>query len=153
MDATRRKSVAKAFLDAHARVDEPAMIGCLTDDARFHTLKSARTWAGMPDVITGATTIAGMLATRHGAHGGPALWQAGHTTWEHHFLVEEDPYVVLFTTRRSLTVQDTEYENPYVCMFRFEGDRIADLWEYLDTAYTFSIVPQPKETTSAWRGE
>lgn len=153
MDETPRKSAALGFLDAHARVDEQEMVRLLIEDARFHTLKSARTWAGMPDVISGASTIAGMLATRHGAHGGPALWKVGQTNWEHHFVVEEDPYVVVFTTRRSVTVQDVDYENPYVCMFRFEGDRIADLWEYLDTAYTFSIVPQPEETSPAWRGE
>ena len=153
MSESAQKMAALGFLDAHASVDQDRMTSLLDPDAKFHTMKSARVWAGMPDVITGADTIAGMLATRHGANGGPALWKAGLTTWEHHFTVEEGAYVVIFTTRRSVTVEGLDYENPYVCMFRFRDSKIVDLWEYLDSAYAFSIIPRPEETTPAWRGE
>lgn len=153
MNDSPLKTAAADFLDAHARVDQDRMTSLLAADARFHTMKSAGAWVGMPDVITGATTISGMLATRHGANGGPAIWQAGKTSWEHHFFVEEGDHVVIFTTRRSVTVDGKDYENPYVCIFRFNADKITDLWEVLDSAYAQSVVTKPENTTSAWRGE
>jgi ketosteroid isomerase-like protein len=148
-----RKTAAYDFLDSHAKVDEPRMLSLLAPDARMHTTMSARQWGGAPDVISGAETIAAYFTSRHGAHGGPALWKAGSTSWEHDFAVEENDYVVIHTTRRSVTVDDKDYENNYVIIFRFEGSQIADLWEYLDSAYAFSIVPKPEVTTAAFRGE
>ena len=153
MTETRRKASARGFLDAHARVDAGTMQALLTPKARFHSSKSAHDWAGMPEIIAGAQTIARMMASRHGEFGGPALWRAGSTSWEHLFVIEEDDYVVIHTIRRSITVDGTDYENPYVCIFGFEGELISDVWEYLDSAYSFSIVPRPQETTAAFRGE
>jgi ketosteroid isomerase-like protein len=153
MDTDSRKDIAVAFLDAHAQVDQDTMSTLLAPEARFHSMKSAGVWAGMPAIITGASTIAGMLASRHGANGGPAIWQAGHTSWEHHLIIAEGDYVVVHTTRRSLTVDGADYENPYVCIFHFEGSQIIDLWEYLDSAYAHSIIRRPEATTPTWRGE
>jgi ketosteroid isomerase-like protein len=147
------KQAAYDFLDAHAKVDEPRMLLLLAPDARMHTTKSGREWGGAPDVITGAQTIAAFFTSRHGLHGGPALWKAGFTSWEHDFAVEENETVVIHTTRRSITINEKAYENDYVCIFRFEGSLISDLWEYLDSAYALSIVPKPEETTPAFRGE
>jgi ketosteroid isomerase-like protein len=150
---SERKTAATAFLDSHARVDLDGMRAVLAPDARFHTLQTAQELAGMPKVILGADKIARMLGARHGANGEPALWKAGFTTWEHLFVVEEGDYVVIHTIRRSVTMHDVNYENPYVCMFQFEGSKITDIWEYLDTAYAFRTAPIPEETTSVWRGE
>jgi ketosteroid isomerase-like protein len=134
-------------------VDEPTMLSLLAPDARLHMTKAGREWGQLPAEIKGAETIAAFFTSRHGLHGGPALWKAGSTSWDHDFALEENDYVMIHSTRRSITVTGKDYENNYVSIFRFDGPLISDIWEYLDSAYAFSIVPKPEFTTPAFRGE
>jgi ketosteroid isomerase-like protein len=153
MSDSPHKTAAYDFLNAHATVDEEKMLELMAPDAEMHMGKSAQEWVGMPEVIKGSEAIAAMLTARHGLHDGPAIWKKGFTWWDHDFAVEENDIVVIHTIRHSVTVQDKDYENPYVCIFRFEGPLIVELWEYLDSAYALSLVPKPAETTAAFRGE
>jgi ketosteroid isomerase-like protein len=38
------------------------------------------------------------------------------------------------------TTAGKEYHGPYHMLFRVAGDRIAEVWEFLDTAYVFDCL-------------
>jgi len=52
-------------------------------------------------------------------------------------MVEENDVVVAFMRMEMLTKAGVAYSNEYVLVFRFEDGRIAEHWEYTDTAWTF----------------
>ena len=43
-------------------------------------------------------------------------------------------------TLRAVTVNGQNYENDYMMRFRIEDGRIAEVWEYFDTATLFNLV-------------
>ena len=66
-------------------------------------------------------------------------------TWDVHHLVAEDDLVALHCTMHARTNVGKEYHGSYHMLFRIEHDRIAEAWEFLDTAYVFECL-QPGET-------
>jgi ketosteroid isomerase-like protein len=65
-------------------------------------------------------------------------------TWDVHHVVAEDDLVALHCTMHARTNVGKEYHGSYHMLFRVEGDRIAEAWEFLDTAYVFERL-QPDE--------
>ena len=46
---------------------------------------------------------------------------------------------------QAVMAEGASYDNDYVYLFRFDGPKIAEVWEYLDTAYFF----ERRDTSSA----
>jgi ketosteroid isomerase-like protein len=65
-------------------------------------------------------------------------------TWDVHHVVAEDDLVTLHCTMHARTNAGKEYHGSYHMLFRIEHDRIAEAWEFLDTAYVFECL-QPDE--------
>ncbi len=65
-------------------------------------------------------------------------------TWDVHHVVGEGDLVTLHCTMHARTNVGKEYHGSYHMLFRLEGDRIAEAWEFLDTAYVFECL-QPGE--------
>jgi ketosteroid isomerase-like protein len=65
-------------------------------------------------------------------------------TWEVHHAVAEDDLGTLHCTMHATTNVGKEYHGSYHMLFRVEDDRIAEAWEFLDTAYVFECL-QPGE--------
>jgi ketosteroid isomerase-like protein len=65
------------------------------------------------------------------------FYRPGSQTITVDHLVAEDDLVVAFVTMQMLTKAGAPYENEYVFLFRFQGDKIAEHWERTDTAYAF----------------
>ena len=63
------------------------------------------------------------------------MWQRG-TTYDIRAALEDNDSVGLFVTRHSTTVDGRAYDCDYAWLFRFEGDRIVEVDELLDTAYS-----------------
>jgi ketosteroid isomerase-like protein len=61
-----------------------------------------------------------------------------------HHVVAEDDQVTLHCTMHARTNVGKEYHGSYHMLFRIEHDRIAEAWEFLDTAYVFACL-QPGE--------
>jgi ketosteroid isomerase-like protein len=61
-------------------------------------------------------------------------------TWDVHHVVAEDDLVALHVTMHAHTNVGKEYHGSYHMLFRIEGDRIAEAWEFLDTAYVFECL-------------
>ena len=66
-------------------------------------------------------------------------------TWDVHHVIAEDDLVTLHCTMHARTNVGKEYHGSYHMLFRIEDDRIAEAWEFLDTAYVFECL-QPDET-------
>jgi ketosteroid isomerase-like protein len=61
-------------------------------------------------------------------------------TWDVHHVVAEDDLVTLHCTMHARTNVGKEYHGSYHMLFRIEQDRIAEAWEFLDTAYVFECL-------------
>ena len=67
-------------------------------------------------------------------------------TWEVHHVVAEDDLVTLHCTMHARTNVGKEYHGSYHMLFRVEDVRIAEAWEFLDTAYVFERLQPPDES-------
>jgi ketosteroid isomerase-like protein len=67
-------------------------------------------------------------------------YQVGTTRWKkHHVLYDQDQgIVVIHTNLEATTNAGLSYDNPYCLLYRFEGDRIVEVWEHADTAYAYA---------------
>jgi ketosteroid isomerase-like protein len=63
-------------------------------------------------------------------------------------VIAEDHLVALHCTMHARTTIGTEYHGSYHMLFRIEDGRIAEAWEFLDTAYVFECL-QPSAGPSA----
>ena len=63
-------------------------------------------------------------------------WRKLEYTLEH--VLEDGDMVAVHATARGTTAIGHQYENEYHFLFRLEGDRIAEGWEFLDTAYVYA---------------
>jgi predicted SnoaL-like aldol condensation-catalyzing enzyme len=68
-------------------------------------------------------------------------WKAfvpGSSVLEIRHLVAEDDLVSAHYRRTAQRVHGGDYDAEYNILFRFDGDRIAEVWEVADTAAAFS---------------
>ena len=61
-------------------------------------------------------------------------------TWDVHHVVAEGDLVALHCTMHARTNVGKEYHGSYHMLFRVEHERIAEAWEFLDTAYVFECL-------------
>jgi ketosteroid isomerase-like protein len=61
-------------------------------------------------------------------------------TWDVHHVVAEHDLVALHATMHARTNVGKEYHGSYHMLLRVEGERIAEAWELLDTAYVFECL-------------
>jgi ketosteroid isomerase-like protein len=75
--------------------------------------------------------------------GGPGWkgFEPGSSTLEIHHLVAEDDLVSAHYRRTARRVDGGRYDAEYNILFRFDGDRIAEVWEVADTAAAFAPPP------------
>jgi hypothetical protein len=72
--------------------------------------------------------------------GGPGWkgFEPGSSRLEIQHLVAEDDLVSAHYRRTARRFDGSPYDAEYNILFRFDGDRIADVWEVADTAATFA---------------
>jgi len=121
------KATVRAFLDAMGEYDAETLRSLLTDDARWWVPPSAEGRLERPMVGgTKVAELAGGQLTR--------AFRPGSTSWDVEHVTAEDNRVSILMQRRSLSAVGKPYLNQYHWLFRFDGDRIAEVWEILDTA-------------------
>jgi ketosteroid isomerase-like protein len=88
--------------------------------------------------VSGAPFAPAGRGTTISAGGSPApTWHLSvEYTLEH--VLEDDDMVAVHATARGTTSIGHEYENEYHFLFRLEGGRIAEGWEFLGTAYVYA---------------
>jgi ketosteroid isomerase-like protein len=64
-------------------------------------------------------------------------------TWDIDHLVAEDDLVTLHCTMHARTTAGNDYHGSYHMLFRLADGKIAEAWEFLDTAYVFECMVPP----------
>jgi ketosteroid isomerase-like protein len=128
-DTARHKQLV---LDFWASDDKTTFV---TDDVRWHLpISIARN--GFAEELQGDDVRALF-------RGGAAMYERDRT-WEIQHVVAEDDLVTLHCTMHGRTVSGNDYHGSYHMLFRIDGDRIAEGWEFLDTAYVMERMGPPQ---------
>ncbi len=64
-------------------------------------------------------------------------------TWDIDHVLAEDDLVTLHCTMHARTTAGNEYHGSYHMLFRVRDGKIAEAWEFLDTAYVFDCMVPP----------
>ena len=128
-----------ALLVAMADYDADALAPLLHDDIVWWSPVSASR-KGAPRPINGRDDVVRIFC------GGLGLYRAGTITWDiDHLIVDtssraDDARVAVVFTRRSLTAAGNPYENQYCFVLLLRAGRIAEGWEFVDTAHAFAQI-------------
>jgi ketosteroid isomerase-like protein len=66
-----------------------------------------------------------------------ARYRPGTRHWTIERVMVAGDMVAVQASLQAVMAEGADYDNDYVYLFRFEGPLIAEVWEYLDTAYFF----------------
>jgi ketosteroid isomerase-like protein len=66
-------------------------------------------------------------------------------TWDIDHVLAEDDLVTLHCTMHARTTAGNEYHGSYHMLFRVADGKIAEAWEFLDTAYVFECMVPPTD--------
>jgi len=134
MSAPERMKVrAREFLDAQAAGDTAGLQAMMVDDVRWWVQLSVE--GRVPRPLVGAREVAQFASGEI-----TASFVAGSTTWRVHHMTAEDDRVAVLAQRLAVGANGWPYDNEYHWLFRFEGDRIAEIWEVLDTSHAFTLL-------------
>lgn len=67
------------------------------------------------------------------------LYQTDTLVKEIQSITADNERVIVRNVMRGKTKTGRDYENLYVLVYEFEGDKIATVWEYLDREYTSEV--------------
>jgi ketosteroid isomerase-like protein len=129
--STRNKQTVLDFWQAPA-TKQPDF---LTDDVKWHLPPS------IGDGQFGTTTLEGDEAKAIFELATGVYEPTGSMDILH--LTAEDDRVALHCVLHTRTRAGYDYDGPYHMLFRIEGDKIAEAWEFLDTAYLAARVVPP----------
>jgi ketosteroid isomerase-like protein len=114
---------------------QPDKIPFLADDAVWH-LPTSVARRGFP-----AQDLRGEQV--HTLFLGSAEVYQPERTWDIDHLVAEDDLVTLHCTMHARTTAGNDYHGSYHMLFRLADGKIAEAWEFLDTAYVFECMVPP----------
>ena len=127
MALQERKRLALAFFEALGRADRSALMGLVHPDFRWVVPQGAVLHAGVHE---GAERVFDAMLTAVGE-----TFQPGSQRTEMGLVVGEADAVFCEARVRARGVDGRDYDNVYVFVFEFRGDRIAELREHVDTRY------------------
>lgn len=128
MSIEANKAAVRAFFAATVRRDRAALSRLLADDVCWQIPKSAP--APFGGAHRGHARVLELFLA-----GAETLFAPGTHSVEIELLLAEGDLVAAEVQMRARTVRGSDYCNQYVFLFRFEGDRIAEFREHLDTRY------------------
>ena len=121
--STHQKKLLQTAFEALAEGDPTPFLDLLTDDV---------VWT-----VTGTTALSGVYRGKAALHAdllGPvfAKFATQYRSVPSRFIAEDD-IVVVETRGDVMTTSGERYDNNYCYVCRFDGDRIVEVTEYLDT--------------------
>ena len=126
----RNKQVVRDEIAAMETGDTETLARLLTDDVRWWVPQSAVEHTGLPRPMEGKDDVVGLVG------GADAYFSEMHWTIDQ--LVAEGDHVAVHVHMQGRTASGNDYLNQYHMLYRLVGGRIAEVWEYLDTAYAFA---------------
>jgi hypothetical protein len=129
MATDRQEQAVRAYYAASEASDGEAVGALVTDGVKWWVPQSAAA-QGIPRPVVGRDQL-----IEH--FWGTARYRVGSRTWTIERLITSGDCVAAQATMTATMAGGAPYTNQYVYVFRFEGSKIAEVWEYLDTAYFF----------------
>jgi ketosteroid isomerase-like protein len=129
MSPEEKEQVVRAYYAASDASDGEAVAALLTEDVRWWIPQSAAA-QGIPRPVIGRQQLVDHFW-------GTARYRPGFRSWSIERLITGGDCVAAQATLTATMVGGAPYSNQYVYIFRFEGSLVAEVWEYLDTAYFF----------------
>jgi ketosteroid isomerase-like protein len=129
MSLEQQEEMVRAYYAASDASDGDAVGALVTDDVKWWIPQSAAA-QGIPRPVVGRAKLVESFW-------GTARYRPGTRHWSIERLITGGDCVAAQATLTATMVGGSDYSNQYVYIFRFEGSRIAEVWEYLDTAYFF----------------
>jgi ketosteroid isomerase-like protein len=126
------KDVVRAFMAAQTNGDAAAARRLLRDDLTFHVPVSGEKVMGIPTLTRGADSY---METRQKAVG--KIYKSHARNIEMICFIAEDDFVAAFYRMNTDLAAGGAYENTYVFIYRLKDGKIAEIWENVDTAYSF----------------
>jgi ketosteroid isomerase-like protein len=132
MADSQHKQRVMEFLAATKAGDRDRLRELVTEDLAWWVPKSGSDRMKLPVPMIGAENFVSMQQDAL-----DTLYQRESQQVTVSRMVEEDDVVAAFMRMEMLTQAGVPYSNEYVLVFRFDGGRIAEHWEYTDTAWAF----------------
>jgi len=128
------KDVVRRFLDALVELDSAAMRPMVHDDVRWWVPRSGTAFPGLTRPLEGWAGVPWLGGD------GYAGFEPGTSAVTIHHLVAEDDLVSVHYNRTATRSNGTAYDNEYNMLFRFRDGCIVEVWEVVDTAYSFATM-------------
>lgn len=123
-----QQALARSMRGEHVELEQ-----WFCEDAVWHLPHSTTRMIDSAD-LHGRATIVAMMR-----EGVAQFYEPATIHFDCHHLTAEEDRVHLHFTMRARTSRGQHYENRYQTLFVLRGGRIAEAWEYLDTALLFSL--------------
>ena len=134
LDNEIRKQVVTDYLNATAKRDFDRMAELLTEDFTLWMVTSVKD-LGMPYPLVGRDAFFAFVRELSSR---PGKWQVETSTPLEIFFNETSAAVRVRNVGKYAT--GFVYDNEYVFIYRFEGDRIAEMREFTDTRYIANLT-------------
>jgi ketosteroid isomerase-like protein len=132
MSAVENRQVIVEHFAAKERRDESALRNQFSQDVKWWAPKSTEK-RGIARPVSGRDNVLALLMSL-------GFYKPEGRVWTIHHLVADDRTVAAHVTFETETVNGHPYENQYVFIFEMRDGRIAQAWEHLDTAHTYSLL-------------
>jgi ketosteroid isomerase-like protein len=120
VNAERKKQLVREFFDLFATRDGDAILARMTDDP---------TWEYWGQPRRGHEGVLSILKASC------ELYREGSTRREYQAQYVDGNTVISQSTMSAVTFKGEDYENRYITFVHLEGDKVARVEEYLDSAY------------------
>jgi ketosteroid isomerase-like protein len=132
MAAPEDRSVIVAHFAAKEKRDEDLLRDQLCEDVKWWTPQSTEK-RGLHRPLVGRDNVLALLMSTD-------FYRTDGRSWVIHHLVAENGVVAAHATLTTETMSGHPYKNHYVFIFEMSDGRIAQVWEHLDTAYTYELL-------------
>ena len=120
MNPDDQKRLALELLDAISTRDPDAVLSRMTDEP---------SWGFFAQQFSGKEGVTAILKAAS------ELYAPGSETREIHAVYCDGDTVIVKTSMRARTFKGDDYENLYIMIVHFEGEKIRLVEEFMDTAY------------------
>jgi|RhiMethySRZTD1v2_1073278.scaffolds.fasta_scaffold2039839_2 ketosteroid isomerase-like protein len=128
-EVERNRRVVLDQLAAMDRGDVDAQLALMTEDVRWWIPASASAHAALPRPLVGRAAVGGLLGSA------PERFTQVSVIVDR--VIAEGDHVAVMLRVHAGTVSGNDYEGEYLWAYRLADGLIAEMWEYLDTAYAF----------------
>jgi ketosteroid isomerase-like protein len=129
----KRKKILLDYLDATVARDLDRIGSLLADDVKIWLPPSAEKH-GLPRPLEGRENFLGLVRALHGGQLGDRPFFTPRSMTPFRFLVADDTVAVHLRTLGDMP-NGAVYDNQYVFLYTFVGDKIAEIREFTDTSF------------------